>query len=306
MADNADLPPGRDPKNPLRTRPLQESDAPPATPRQTGPLDAGLGPPWVVELLIAHTPITVRMYVQNTLVLGRSDVSADIYPDLDLTPYGGLEKGVSRQHAAIKAGPDRLLIVDLGSTNGTYINGHRLEAHEPYRLRHGDDIHLGHLRIQVNLEVVPVHENALYGQPWVRWQAEPAPGDGQRVLIVESNPDVCAVLGTILTGYGYVVDVVVEVVEAYFALARRTPDVLVMNLGADYRKALELCRHIRHAKRDRYVAIVVISEDAAGSHVREAMEAGVDVFLGKPLGVNELVRVIASVVQGSGQGEKRR
>ena len=64
-------------------------------------------------------------------VLGR-DASADItVPD----------PAVSRRHARIHRGADAVWMEDLGSTNGTYVNGDRLTV--PYRLRDGDEVKLG-------------------------------------------------------------------------------------------------------------------------------------------------------------------
>jgi hypothetical protein len=50
------------------------------------------------------------------------------------------EKGVSRQHARFQSGPQGWMVVDLGSTNGTYVNSQRLSPDQPYRLGPGDRI----------------------------------------------------------------------------------------------------------------------------------------------------------------------
>jgi len=47
---------------------------------------------------------------------------------------------VSRQHARIVRAPDGYYLEDLGSLNGTYVNGHRLEART--KLKDGDKIHI--------------------------------------------------------------------------------------------------------------------------------------------------------------------
>ena len=62
-------------------------------------------------------------------------------PDVDLTPFAGYRMGVSRRHSQIRYndGGVPLKSFDLGSSNGTFINGERLEAHYPYRIRHGDN-----------------------------------------------------------------------------------------------------------------------------------------------------------------------
>jgi pSer/pThr/pTyr-binding forkhead associated (FHA) protein len=78
-------------------------------------------------------------------ILGRLDPASGTAPDLDLTPYGALQGGVSRIHAAIRRGEDTLTLVDLGSVNGTHLNGQRLIPNQPRVLRDGDEIRLGKL-----------------------------------------------------------------------------------------------------------------------------------------------------------------
>jgi DNA-binding winged helix-turn-helix (wHTH) protein len=52
---------------------------------------------------------------------------------------------VSRRHARIAVREDGAAIEDLGSKNGTYVNGTRVR--EPCRLADGDAIHLGSVRV---------------------------------------------------------------------------------------------------------------------------------------------------------------
>jgi pSer/pThr/pTyr-binding forkhead associated (FHA) protein len=75
-------------------------------------------------------------------------------PDLDLDPYGGADKGVSRNHAAIVRRDGALSVVDKGGANGTFLNGQRLIPHQPRILRDGDDLRLGHMVLQVRFERV--------------------------------------------------------------------------------------------------------------------------------------------------------
>ena len=52
------------------------------------------------------------------------------------------DQGVSREHAAIRGDADGYWISDLGSRNGTYVNGERLGP-EPHKLQNKDVIQLG-------------------------------------------------------------------------------------------------------------------------------------------------------------------
>lgn len=97
----------------------------------------------VIHIRDAVEPLTFKPQVQT--VLGRMDTSSPQQPDLDLTPYGAMEKGVSRVHAAICRNDDTLTLVDKGSANGTHLNGQRLVPNQPRVLRDGDEIRLGKL-----------------------------------------------------------------------------------------------------------------------------------------------------------------
>ncbi len=84
------------------------------------------------------------------ILLGRSeDGQSPLEGGLDLHPFGAAECGVSRRHALIRRGEDTLTLLDLGSTNGTYLNGQRLIPNQPRVLRDGDEIRLGKLVLHV-------------------------------------------------------------------------------------------------------------------------------------------------------------
>lgn len=84
--------------------------------------------------------------------LGRIDAASRSYPDIDFTPYNGMEAGVSRRHAKLtRLGEGRFFIMDLSSTNSTYVNGEKLEPFEPRVLAEGDEIHLGSLKMVFHL-----------------------------------------------------------------------------------------------------------------------------------------------------------
>jgi|APSaa5957512622_1039677.scaffolds.fasta_scaffold05446_2 pSer/pThr/pTyr-binding forkhead associated (FHA) protein len=85
---------------------------------------------------------------RNEFTMGRVSDGQTIMPDIDLTPYQAYENGVSRLHAVLKKSKERVIIMDLGSSNGTYVNGVRLKPENEYPLSHGNIISLGKLKIQ--------------------------------------------------------------------------------------------------------------------------------------------------------------
>ena len=72
-------------------------------------------------------------------LIGRRSDRRDIHPEVPLT-----DGGVSHRHAKITRQPDgSLVLLDLGSTNGTEVNGKAIEAGVPTPLGDGDQITLG-------------------------------------------------------------------------------------------------------------------------------------------------------------------
>ena len=85
---------------------------------------------------------------RSEYTMGRVSEGQTIMPDIDLTSYNAYECGVSRLHAVLKKSTEKVVIVDLGSSNGTYVNGVRLKPENEYPLSHGNIISLGKLKIQ--------------------------------------------------------------------------------------------------------------------------------------------------------------
>lgn len=98
---------------------------------------------------VRDVPEPIILTPTKETVLGRADMSNPRQPDLDLTPFGALEMGVSRIHAIISRSEDTLTLVDMGSANGTHLNGQRLVPDQPRLLRDGDEIRLGKLVVHV-------------------------------------------------------------------------------------------------------------------------------------------------------------
>lgn len=106
---------------------------------------ARFSPDSSVLLHFLDTPDPLLLRPAERMVLGRSDATSPRKPDVDLSPYGALEKGVSRMHATILRSEDSLTILDMGSMNGTHLNGQRLTPNQPRILRDGDEIKFGRL-----------------------------------------------------------------------------------------------------------------------------------------------------------------
>lgn len=131
----------RNPSDILAVQPPMHS--PPSPPSPGAAVDA------VVSLHMVDSGQIVNLTGQTEFTIGRTAEGQPILPDVDLSPYEAYAKGVSRLHSALKIHNQRVVITDLGSSNGTRVNGQKIVPHVDYPLNHGDMIALGKFTIQL-------------------------------------------------------------------------------------------------------------------------------------------------------------
>ncbi|GIL14553.1 MAG: hypothetical protein BroJett038_32730 [Chloroflexota bacterium] len=267
-------------------RPRTETPAPL---RATGPLDEEL--PWVIEFRVVGTASTIQVQVQEAMTIGRSDPQRGVYPDVDLGPHGAQHRGVSRQHAVVIARENRIVVKDLGSVNGTRLNGRGMTPDQEYRLRHGDELEVGELKLQVRFAVVPTLSGTRGDT--LNHAAIPVIGKGQHVLVVEDDEDVGKVFSIALEHAGFRVSVANSVVSALGLVSHQLPDAIVLDLLLPDMSGLDLLRYVRKEFK-RHVPMIVVSGATGGFQANQAKDIGADVFLGKPISVEDLVRAVAS------------
>lgn len=108
---------------------------------------------------VAAPALTARLIVEadnqefdlsgkDNIVIGREDAVSNIYPDVDLTPHGGEEGGVSRLHARIFYENGQYMLEDENSTNFTYLNRQKLAGKTPTALHDNDEVRLGRVLLR--------------------------------------------------------------------------------------------------------------------------------------------------------------
>lgn len=85
-----------------------------------------------------------RIELHGTLLIGRRNVGQGVEPEIDLS-IDPADRGVSTQHAVIRVKDSGVTVTDLGSTNGTSLNGEEdlLPKGMEAPLADGDRIHVG-------------------------------------------------------------------------------------------------------------------------------------------------------------------
>jgi CheY-like chemotaxis protein len=131
---------------------------------------------------------------------------------------------------------------------------------------------------------------------------DPAPTlEGVRVLLVEDEPDSRDILRSILETSGAHVSACASGVEALAALAREVPQIIVSDIGMPLMDGYALIRQIRLLPdpRQSQVSAIALTAYARTEDRRQALSAGFQSHLAKPIQPAELTRAISLLVSGS-------
>lgn len=113
-------------------------------------------PVWRVMLKFgaAGHYVVAGLDIYGDTVFGRGSEEADS-PDIDLTNLGALERGVSRRHALLRPTINKLYLIDLNSTNGTFVNAISVSRGMAQMIRNHDGIAFAGLTCVVEIVTAP-------------------------------------------------------------------------------------------------------------------------------------------------------
>jgi CRP-like cAMP-binding protein len=97
-----------------------------------------------VRLIDSKRGVWFSLADKRETTVGRSDPVTGIQPDIDLTPVDP-ERSVSRRHARFRREDTGAFVIieDVGTMNGTFVNGERLAAGRPHPVESGDSVVFG-------------------------------------------------------------------------------------------------------------------------------------------------------------------
>lgn len=105
--------------------------------------------PAAEQLVHVKSGMELGLSASSETTIGRRDPATGIYPDIDLSPVDG-QRSVSRRHAKIfRRGGKLFLSEEIGTMNGTFRNGERLETGVPVEVTFGDEIRIGVVELEL-------------------------------------------------------------------------------------------------------------------------------------------------------------
>lgn len=117
---------------------------------------------------------------------------------------------------------------------------------------------------------------------------------GQRVLVVDDEPQILRALRATLRGAGYTVETAATVEEALTAAAAHPPDAVVLDLVLPDGDGTDVCRELRKWSD---ASVIVLSAVGEERQKIAAFDAGADDYVTKPFSVDELLARLRAVLR---------
>jgi len=124
---------------------------------------------------------------------------------------------------------------------------------------------------------------------------------GQRVLVVDDEPQILRALQTTLRGAGYTVDSAATKEEALTAAAAHPPEAVILDLVLPDGNGKDVCRELRTWSDAPVIVLSAVGEE------REkiaALDAGADDYVTKPFSVDELLARLRAALRRSGTAQE--
>lgn len=117
-----------------------------------------------------------------------------------------------------------------------------------------------------------------------------------RILLVEDNPNISAMVGEFLERRGFAVDQARDGVEGLRLAAGNGYDVVVLDLVLPHMDGIEVCRRLRSEAGKSTPVLMLTGRDTVDDKVR-GLEAGGDDYLVKPFAVQELEARVRALIR---------
>ncbi|OGJ84521.1 MAG: hypothetical protein A2268_11045 [Candidatus Raymondbacteria bacterium RifOxyA12_full_50_37] len=118
---------------------------------------------------------------------------------------------------------------------------------------------------------------------------------GKKALIADQDANMRRILRVFLEQEDIVVCEAATAVEAQAVLASENPHIIILDLLLDGREGVVLCERIKKDPATRKIVVVFFTEVSAQGDIKAAEQAGADLYLIKPVGLNDILVKIREI-----------
>jgi two-component system OmpR family response regulator len=125
-------------------------------------------------------------------------------------------------------------------------------------------------------------------------EMSPAPKAVEQILVVDDDPGIRILISDFLGKHGYEVETAADAVEMDRSLARRTPELVVLDLMLPGEDGLSICRRLG---RPGGPAVIMLSAMGEETDRIVGLEVGADDYVAKPCNPRELLARVRAVLR---------
>jgi DNA-binding response OmpR family regulator len=128
-----------------------------------------------------------------------------------------------------------------------------------------------------------------------------------KILCVDDEPSIRELLYRVLTDEGYEVLTAGDGQEALVVAAKELPDLILLDIMMPILDGMATCRRLRELPATQNIRVIILTAYDMRERLEEAITAGADDFLGKPIDLTELsIRVRSMLTVKSMRDEVER
>ena len=114
--------------------------------------------------------------------------------------------------------------------------------------------------------------------------------NAKKVMIIDDNEDIITMIKTILVMKGYKVFIKMNLDNVENSINEISPDLIIMDMLLSGIDGREICRSLKNDNRLASIPVLMIS--AHPNAKEECLNAGADMFLGKPFNLKDFFQAV--------------
>lgn len=114
----------------------------------------------------------------------------------------------------------------------------------------------------------------------------------EKILIVDDEPQIHAVIGKLLTSEGYSISSALNAEEAFQAVKKEKPDLIILDVMMPKVSGIDVCNKLKEDPKTKDILILILSARDSQANRIEGLTHGADDYVSKPFHLRSLVRKI--------------
>ena len=116
--------------------------------------------------------------------------------------------------------------------------------------------------------------------------------NNKRILVVDDNPQVVALLKMRLELAGFEVIAAHDGYEGLVLARKEKPDLIILDVMLPKMNGYQICRFLKYDKKYKHIPIIILTSRAKQSDVVIGKKAGTDEYIFKPYNPKKLLELI--------------